>query len=76
MLSRFSRKTLRGIAIAATVLGGLYAAARYWHHCTYPYGASHCCLKCLGFALHEHAELHDGHFPAGGNCPEASLSLV
>jgi len=42
----------------------------------YPFGRSHCCLKNLGFALAQYAEEHNGRFPAGKACPEASLSLL
>jgi hypothetical protein len=43
---------------------------------SYPYGWSHCCLKALGLALLQYAQEHDGHFPAGAESPEASLSLL
>ena len=42
----------------------------------YPYGWSHCCLLGLRGSLEEYAKRHDGHFPAGAGCPEASLSLL
>jgi hypothetical protein len=43
---------------------------------TYPYGWSHSCLTGLGLELENYASEHDGHFPAGEACPEASLSLL
>ncbi|MHB8974913.1 MAG: hypothetical protein ACYC4N_31175 [Pirellulaceae bacterium] len=54
----------------------LVGAVYGWHRYNYPYGFSHCCLKQIGLALHNYAEQHDGRFPAGGGCPEASLSLL
>jgi hypothetical protein len=76
MLSQTSKKALWGFAIVASVLGGLYAALYGWNRYTYPYGAKHACLKCLGLSLLDYAQRHNGHFPAGGGCPEASLSLL
>lgn len=43
---------------------------------TYPYGQSHCCLKCVGLALVTYAQKYNGYYPAGGGSPEASLSLL
>ena len=76
MPSQFARKTLWGFAIAATVLAGLYGAGHYWYRYTYPYGPKHACLKCLGLSLLGFAGRHNGHYPTGGGCPEASLSLL
>ena len=74
------RRILRWSAIVLIVLaalfGGLYGAAYCWYRYTFPYGWSHCCLKGLGLSLLTYAERHDGHFPSGGGCPEASLSLL
>jgi len=58
------------------IFGVLAGAAFAWYRYTFPYGRSHCCLKQLGLALRNYADLHDGHFPLGGGCPEASLSLL
>jgi len=60
------------LALILCLIGGGYALYRYWH----PYGRSHCCDKCLYFALLEYAEMHGGDFPDGEATPEASLSLV
>jgi hypothetical protein len=57
------------IAIGVTV-------EQAWYRYTFPYGWSHCCDIQLGFALRQYAEDHGGHFPSGGDCPEASLSLL
>ena len=59
-----------------TILGVLVGVVYGWHRYTYPYGSSHCCLKGLGLALWNYAEQHNGRFPTGGGCPEASLSLL
>jgi hypothetical protein len=64
------------LIVIAALLGGLYGAAYWRYQYTFPYGWSHCCLKGLGLALLNYAQAHDGHFPAGGGCPEASLSLL
>jgi hypothetical protein len=66
----------KSLAITATVLLFLGGAPYAWYRYTFPYGYNHCCLKCLGLALLQYAEEHDGHFPTGGGCPEASLSLL
>jgi hypothetical protein len=60
------------LAVIAALFGAGYGGYRYM----YPYGWSHCCLIQLGMALREYAEKHDGHYPAGAGCPEASLSLL
>jgi hypothetical protein len=66
------RWTIVVLAVVGVIVGGVYGWRRY----TYPYGVSHCCLKGLARALHNYAEQHDGRFPSGGGCPEASLSLL
>ena len=75
-LARLIKRSAIGVVCLAVLLaawmGGVYA----WHWHTFPYGFSHCCLKQLGMALGSYAEEHDGHFPIGGGCPEASLSLL
>jgi len=58
------------------ILVGSFGVVYGWYRYTFPYGAKHACLKCLGFSLLNYAEQHDGRFPAGGGCPEASLSLL
>lgn len=52
------------------------AAEQVWYRYTYPYGWSHCCDILLGFALEQYAQDHGGRFPSGGDCPEASLSML
>ena len=49
-----------------------YSLYRYY----YPYDYKHCCLKILGGSLIAYAERHNGRFPEGAGCPEASLSLL
>jgi hypothetical protein len=60
-----------GILCMAFVYG-FHALRSYY----YPYGFSHCCLKILGLDLSNYADAHNGRFPAGEKCPEASLSLL
>jgi hypothetical protein len=76
MPSHRLRWIAKALAITATALLLLVGFGYAWRQYTYPYGWSHCCLKGLGIALQQYAEEHDGHFPAGGACPEASLSLL
>ena len=71
-----SGRRLRRVTISLTVLVVLCGAAYGWYRYTFPYGRSHCCLKQLGVALHNYAEMNNGSFPNGGGCPEASLSLL
>jgi hypothetical protein len=47
-----------------------------WYRWTFPYGQSHCCILIVGGALESYAADHDGRFPSGSDCPEASLSLI
>jgi len=47
-----------------------------WYRWEFPYGQSHCCILNVGGALQSYAEDHDSRFPSGGDCPEASLSLI
>lgn len=61
-------------AVALFVILGF--VVRLYNRSQYPYGWSHCCLKGLGLALQNYAEKHNGRFPAGAGCPEASLSLL
>jgi hypothetical protein len=74
------RQVLKWPIVSLAVLGvlvvGLFGACRFWFRYKYPYGCTHCCLKGLGLALLNYAEQHNGRFPAGGDCPEASLSLL
>ena len=65
------------LRIAVVLLVGVpgllgYGCYRY----VFPYGSSHCCDKCLMFALQQYAEDHGGAYPAGEASPEASLSLL
>lgn len=73
---RMLKRVLIGLTVIAVLIAGLYGAGRIWFRYQYPYGFTHCCLKGLGLALLNYAQLHDGHFPTGGSCPEASLSLL
>ena len=76
MPSQYRRRILGCSGIVLTVLAALVGAMYGWYRYTFPYGWSHCCLKGLGLSLLDYAQAHDGHFPAGGGCPEASLSLL
>ena len=63
------------IFFAASVLVCLSIAV--WYLWMYPYGNTHhACISNLGLALMNYAEQNGGFFPAGGTCPEASLSLL
>jgi hypothetical protein len=73
------KRYLKRILVGGAVLGGIVLALALLGYSmlpSYPYGPSHCCLKCLGLALVQYAETHGGHFPAGAGSPEASLSLL
>jgi hypothetical protein len=74
LLSR--RKVLWTLGILMAVIATLFGVAYGWYRYTYPYGWTHCCLKGIGIALEMYAQKYDGHYPAGGGCPEASLSLL
>jgi hypothetical protein len=70
---RFLLKLLAGtIVVLGAVAGGLFGYFKW----KYPYGMSHCCSKGMGLALRTYAMDHNGRFPAGGQTPEASLSLL
>ncbi len=64
------------LAVSLVILGILAGAGYGWYQHTFPYGRSHCCLKQLGLALRNYADMNNGCFPAGEACPEASLSLL
>ncbi|HOC57208.1 MAG TPA: hypothetical protein PKI20_16435 [Verrucomicrobiota bacterium] len=66
-------KVLPEIAVALVGLG--VCLFLYWNW-KYPYGMSHCCIKGVSLALVTYAQDHGGHFPAGDDTPEASLSLL
>lgn len=75
----FRRICLRLVFVMAAVgvgLVGLRFCVVMYERTQYPYGWSHCCLKCLGLALENYAMKYHGHFPTGGKYPEASLSLL
>jgi hypothetical protein len=74
--TRILRRLATLLMVLVLLVAGLFAAIYAWYCYTYPYGSSHCCLKGIGTALHIYAERHYGHFPTGGSCPEASLSLL
>jgi hypothetical protein len=71
--------TVKKLVLALVVIGLLVAGSYAVYRRSlpyYPYGWSHCCLKCLGLALYQYAENNGGHFPTGAGSPEASLSLL
>lgn len=55
------------------ILAVAYVGYMKWR---FPYGWSHCCIAGLGTALRIYALDHNGHFPTGGDTPEASLGLL
>jgi hypothetical protein len=63
------------LIISAVVIAGVFAI-QAWYHSKFPYGSSHCCILALSSALEIYAQDHGGRFPSGGDCPEASLSLL
>lgn len=58
------------------VIGTFVAICYQWHYYTYPFGRNHCCDKQLYIGLLMYAEMHDGRFPSGGACPEASIAKI
>ena len=74
--TRIPKRLITVLTVLAVIIVGLGGAGYAWYRYTFPYGPSHCCLKALGLTLLCYAEHHDGHFPTGGDCPEASLSLL
>jgi hypothetical protein len=64
------------LALALVAVVGLAVAWPAYHRHRYPYGWSHCCDKQLMSALLYYADRHDGWFPRGEACSEASLSLL
>ncbi len=76
MSRKHSRYLLRQTIVVLMVVGVFVGAVYGWRRYYYPYGVSHCCLKQIGLALYNYADLNSGRFPSGGGCPEASLSLL
>jgi hypothetical protein len=74
-MKRVLKRVLIGSAILAGIVLALTVLVRNQAP-RYPYGPSHCCLKCLGLGLSQYAEKYGGHYPAGAGSPEASLSLL
>jgi hypothetical protein len=75
-VDEITMKKRRGIVpvlVMVVVLAGILAG--YWRT-VYPYGRSHCCILGMMFALQGYAEENGGRFPAGGESPEADLSLL
>jgi hypothetical protein len=70
---QYRLRTLLLVMVVVALVGG---AVRSFHWCLYPYGWSHCCLAGIALGLHSYAQANGGFFPAGGGCPEASLSLL
>ena len=66
-------KLLAAAAFTFLAIGGSLFGYIKWK---YPYGMSHCCIAGMGLDLRCYAMDHDGRFPAGGDSPEASLSLL
>jgi hypothetical protein len=65
------------IATGAAAILFVATAGWFFHiRARYPFGWSHCCDKQLSFALTHYADDHDGWYPRGEDCPEASLSLL
>jgi hypothetical protein len=70
------RRWMKGMAVAAVVVGLLAAGGLAFYRYQFPYGPSHCCDLALHGALTEYAAEHDGAFPTGRPTPEAALSLL
>jgi hypothetical protein len=73
---RVLRWSLVALAILIVASGTLFLGGWAYYRTQYPYGWSHCCLKGLWLDLYNYAQRHNGHFPTGAGCPEASLSLL
>jgi hypothetical protein len=76
LVNPMAKKLLATVAVVGLLVVLIIVGMRAGNGLQYPYGCTHCCLKGLGFALRDYAEEHDGRFPAGAGCPEASLSLL
>lgn len=61
-----------GLVLLIGSVTGWYAHHRH----RYPFGWSHCCDKALALELQAYADAHQGWFPRGESCPEASLGLL
>ena len=72
-LRRIWWKLLAGLMVVLAAMRISLFAHKKWK---YPYGWSHCCIKGMGSSLRCYAMDHEGRFPAGGDTPEASLSLL
>ncbi len=75
MKTMIKRHRVATALIIGSVAIGLCGAISYrWN---FPHGNTHhACISNLGKALQAYAETNGGYFPAGGRCPEASLSLL
>jgi hypothetical protein len=71
-MKRSSKWLAAAALIVATLACGAYGLYRY----RYPFGWSHCCDMVLYNEMERYAAEHDGWFPRGESCPEASLSLL
>lgn len=79
IIHRWRRKIRTVMLVLAGVclgFGGLIGLARLWRTYNYPYGWSHCCIKQFMTGFEQYAEVHRGHYPAGQDSPEASLSIL
>jgi hypothetical protein len=65
-----------GCGIALFVLTMLIFWAVSWYRHKYPYGNRHICLKAIGLSIRMYSNRYNGHFPAGKESPEASISLL
>jgi hypothetical protein len=67
---------MRRLIVFMLAAGGLFLLGRAVYYYEFPYGYNHCCDLGLSGSLRTYAHKHDGWFPRGESCPEASLSLL
>ncbi|HBO44202.1 MAG TPA: hypothetical protein DD670_09770 [Planctomycetaceae bacterium] len=75
-MSIVKRRWFKALIILGVLAAGVFGGGILYFRWKFPYGPSHCCDKCLMFALDQYAEDHGGNYPAGEASPEASLSLL
>src|SRR5262245_30243678 len=76
MRSRVGAIRLLTLFVIVAAISVAFGGYRAWHSSKYPYGRTHACDKLLNFMLMQHADTHNGWYPAGEATPEASLSLL
>ena len=69
-------KRRRGIILVLVMIVVVAGIIVGYRRAMYPYGQSHCCILGMMFALEGYAQENGGKYPAGGESPEADLSLL